>query len=248
MLYWADAETAKKLAVAWNDGAVAAHLAYPDRFYVLAALPMLNPDLAIEELDRVVKLPGVRGVYMGTNINTRDLDDPLFEPIFAHIEKLGLPVFLHPVQTIGGKRLDPYYLSNLLGNPFDTAIAACHLIFGGVMDRHPKLTVNLPHAGGSFPMLIGRIDRGWQIRQETKQLPQAPSKYLRRFTYDTISHSKPIMDFIVKEVGVDRIVVGSDYCFDMGLDRPLDIVSQLSLTTAQRNMVLHGNASTLFKM
>jgi len=90
MVYWADGELSHKLAIAWNDGAVAAHQAYPDRFVVLATLPMLDPDRAIDELSRVGKLPGVRGIYMGTNIDNHDLDDPLFEPIFTRIEALGL--------------------------------------------------------------------------------------------------------------------------------------------------------------
>jgi aminocarboxymuconate-semialdehyde decarboxylase len=150
MVYWADAELSHKLAKAWNDGAVAAHQAYPDRFVVLATLPMLDPDRAIDELDRVSKLPGVRGIYMGTNINNRDLDDPLFAPIFVRIEALDLPIFLHPLQTVGGMRLQPYYLNNLLGNPYDTAIAACHLIFGGVLDRHPRLKVNCRTPAGRY--------------------------------------------------------------------------------------------------
>jgi aminocarboxymuconate-semialdehyde decarboxylase len=109
MVYWADGELSQKLAVAWNDGAIAAHHAHPDRFVVLATLPMLDPDRATDELNRVSKLPGVRGVYMGTNIDNRDLDDPLFEPIFTRIEALGLPIFLHPLAPIvGGNRLQSF--------------------------------------------------------------------------------------------------------------------------------------------
>jgi aminocarboxymuconate-semialdehyde decarboxylase len=248
MVNWADGDLALRLSRAWNDDAMAAHKAHADRFVVLAMLPMLDPDRAIDELDRVGKLPGVRGIYMGTNIDNRDLDDPLFEPIFARIEAADLPVFLHPLQTIGGKRLGAFYLNNLLGNPFDTAIAACHLIFGGVMDRHPKLQVNLPHGGGAFPMLIGRIDHGWKVRSETKHLANAPSSYLRRFTYDTIAHSKPIMQFIISEVGADRVMIGSDYCFDMGYERPLELIEELRLSTAQRNMILGGTAAKLLKL
>ncbi len=105
--------------------------------------------------------------------------------------------------------MQSFYLGNLLGNPIDTAIAACHLIFGGVVDRHPNLLVNLPHAGGALPILIGRIDHGWKMRKEAKHLAQAPSSYLRRFTYDTISHSKPILEFVISQVGVDRVMTGS---------------------------------------
>ena len=248
MVNWADGDLALRLSRAWNDDAVAAHKAHPDRFVVLAMLPMLDPDRAIDELDRVSKLPGVRSIYMGTNIDNRDLDDPLFEPIFARIEAADLPVFLHPLQTIGGKRLGVFYLNNLLGNPFDTAIAACHLVFGGVMDRHPKLQVNLPHAGGAFPMLIGRIDHGWKVRNETKHLANAPSSYLRRFTYDTISHSKPVMEFVISQIGADRVMIGSDYCFDMGYERPLALIEELRLSTAQRNMILGGTAAKLLKL
>src|SRR5260370_35524521 len=159
MVYWADGEFSHKLAMTWNDGAIAAHQANPDRFVVLATLPRLDPDRAIDELNRVSKLPGVRGVYMGTNIDNHDLDDPLFEPIFSRIEALGLPVFLHPLAPIvGGNRLQPYFMNRMVAYPFDTTIAACHLIFGGGIDRHPNLPGTPPDAGGGLPALIGRLD------------------------------------------------------------------------------------------
>ena len=247
MLYWADEELSSKLARAWNDAASRAHQAYPTRLAAFLTLPMLYPDRALDELNRASKLPGMRGVYMGTNIANRDLDDPLFEPILAHIEALDLPVFLHPLETIGGDRLKPYFLSNLLGNPIDTGVAAAHLIFGGVLDRHPKLQICLPHGGGVLPMLMGRIDQGWRTRAELKHLPQAPSAYLQRFTYDTITHSKPAIELLVKEVGAERVMVGSDYCFTMGYDRPVEFLEQVDLTSAQRDMILGGNARRLLK-
>ena len=127
MAHWGDEEVSHKLARAWNDGASDAHVQYPTRLFGLLTLPMLFPDRAIDELNRASKLPGMRGVYMGTNINHRDLDDPLFEPIFARIEALDLPVFLHPLQVVGGPRTAPFNLSNILSFPFDTAIAACKI-------------------------------------------------------------------------------------------------------------------------
>jgi len=250
MVNWADADFSLKLSRTWNDAASEAHNAYPDRLAALMILPMLDPDRAIDELNRAAKLPGMSGVYVGTNVNNRDLDDPLFEPILAKIEQLNLPVFLHPLQTVGGERTKPWYLSNLLGNPFDAAIAACHLIFGGVLDRHPKLQICLPHGGGALPMLIGRIDHGAQVRAEIKplRLPQPPSAYMQRFTYDTIVHSKPAMEFLIREVGAERILLGSDYCFDMGYDRPVQFLEQINLTSAQRKMILGGNAARLLKL
>ena len=248
MVYWGDAELDHKLAAAWNDAASAAHQAYATRLVGFCALPMLYPDLAIEELNRACKLPGIRGVYMGTNINNKDLSDALFEPIWTRIEELDLPVFLHPIQPTGGERLRKFYLANLLGNPVEPAIAACHLIFGGVLDRHPKLRIGLPHGGGALLILMGRVDHGWQVRPEIKQLPKAPSAYLDRFYYDTIVHSKQIMEFVISTVGAERVMLGSDYCFDMGYERPLRLIEELRLSAAQRNMILGGTAAKLLKL
>jgi aminocarboxymuconate-semialdehyde decarboxylase len=211
-------------------------------------LPMLDRDRALDELNRAAKLPGMRGVYLGTNIDGRDRDDPMFEPIFKRIVQLDLPVFLHPIQPTGGKRLEFFLMHNALGFPFDTAIAACHLIFGGVLDRHPSLQVNLPHAGGVLPILIGRIDHGWKVRKENRHLAQAPSTYLRRFTYDTIAHSKPIMEFVISMVGADRVMIGSDYCFDMGYVQPIKFVDLLSLSPEQRKMILGTTAAKILKL
>ena len=174
----------------------------------------------------------------------------MFRPVFARIEALDLPIFLHPLKTTGGERLGvkPYYLNNLIGNPLDTAIAAAHLIFGGVMDRYPKLEVDLPHSGGVMPILMGRWDHGAKVRAELKSMPRPPSEYLRRFTYDTVSHSKPIMQFVISQVGVDRIMLGSDYCFDMGDDNPVETVNALGLEGEQRELVLHDTAAKLLKI
>jgi aminocarboxymuconate-semialdehyde decarboxylase len=248
MVYWGDENFSAKLTRTWNDAASAAHQEYPDRLFGFMSLPMLYPDRALDELNRASQLPGIRGVYMGTNIDGHDLDDPRFEPIFSRIEVLDLPVFLHPLKTVGGDRMSPFYLANLLGNPIDTAIAACHLIFGGVLDRHPKLRIGLPHAGGVLPILIGRIDHGWRVRPELKHLPAAPSTYLQRFTYDTIAHSKPIMEFVIKTVGAERIVMGSDYCFDMGYERPVQFLDQIDISSTERKMILGGNARELLKL
>jgi aminocarboxymuconate-semialdehyde decarboxylase len=249
MVYWSDGRLSLELAKTWNDAAVAAHKAHPTRFVVLATLPMLDPDRAVDELNRVSKLPGVRGVYMGTNVDGRDLDDPLFEPIFTRIEALDLPVFLHPLApAVGGKRLQPYSFPNLVAFPLDTTVAACRLIFGGVLDRHPKLEVTLPHAGGVLPTLIGRLDHGWRVIPAAKSCAQMPSAYLRRFTYDMITHSKPLMEYVISQVGVDRIMLGSDYCFEVGYDQPVQVVEELRLNSEQRKMILGGTAAKILKM
>jgi aminocarboxymuconate-semialdehyde decarboxylase len=249
MVFWADGELSAQLCRAFNDACNAAHAGHPDRFVGLAMLPMLDPPRALAELERVAKLPGIRGIYCSTTVWDRELGDPLFWPIYERIETLDLPIFLHPVKVIGLERLKPYYLSNFLGNPFDTAVGASHLIMSGVLDKFPRLKVNLPHAGGALPYLIGRLDHGAGVRPECKHLTQPPSHYLARFTYDTISHSYKAMDYLIGLVGAERILLGSDYCFDMGYDEPARFVRGIQgLSEAQRDAILGATAAELLKL
>jgi aminocarboxymuconate-semialdehyde decarboxylase len=249
MVYFAGSALGLRLARIVNDALSAAHTAFPDRFVGLATLPLQDPPLAKEELERAARLPGIRGVYFGTNVMGRELSDPAFLPIWEQIDALKLPVFLHPLNVIGAQRLAPYYLSNLLGNPFDTAVAASQLIFGGILDRFPKLTVCLPHAGGALPYLAGRLDRGHKVRAECAHLKRKPSTYLRRFTYDTISHAPEPLRYLIKLVGADRVMLGSDYCFDLGYDRPVEVVTRLSgVSRADQGRILGSNAAKLLHL
>lgn len=250
MIYWAPPELQHRLAHAWNDAASAAHEAHPQRFVGLVTLPMGYPDRAVEELNRASRLPpGIRGVYLGTNIDDVDLDDPRFVPVSARIEVLGLPVFLHPLKTLDrSDRMTRYDLANIIGNPLDTAIACAHLIFGGVLDRFPKLDICLPHAGGVVPILMGRWDHGAKVRKELAHVTRPPSDYLRRFTYDTVAHSPKIMKFVIDAVGIDRVMLGSDYCFDMGDTQPVEVVDALGLSDKERHMVLRETAPALLKV
>jgi aminocarboxymuconate-semialdehyde decarboxylase len=249
MVDWADPDLGVELARVVNDALSAAHGTHPDRFVGLATLPMQDPKRAVEEVDRAARLPGIRGVYLATNINGRDLDDPAFAPVWERIAARRLPAFLHPMNVIGAQRLAPYYLGNLLGNPFDTAVAAARLIFGGVLDRFPTLSVCLPHAGGALPYLIGRLDRGQRVRPELRHMKRPPAAYLRRFTYDTISHAPASLGYLVQLVGADRVMLGSDYCFDLGVERPVDVLTRLAgLSRADRAKILSGNADKLLKL
>jgi len=249
MVYWAPPEFGLALSQAYNDAASRAHQKHPQRFLGAAMLPMQAPQLALKELERIAKLPGMRALYIATNINGTELDDKSFWPIYAKCEELGWPVMLHPVDTIGSDRTKKYYLRNLLGNPYDTGVAAAHLIFGGVLDAFPRLEVLLPHAGGTLPGLIGRLDRGTAVRPELKHMKQPPSAYLRRFTYDTIGHNDQILMNLIRMVGADRVMIGSDYCFDMGFELPVDVVERLTdLSAAERSQILGATAAKLLKV
>lgn len=245
MVYWASPGFGLALAQAYNDAASAAHRKHPDRFMGLAMLPMQDPPAALKELERAAKLPGMRGLYMATHVNETNLDDERFWDVYAKAEELGWTIFLHPTDTVGRERTSKYYLKNLLGNPYETGIAAASLVFGGVLDRFPKLEVNLPHAGGTFPWLIGRMDHGTKVRPELKHMKRLPSEYLRRFTYDTISHNDRLTRQLIELVGVDRVVVGSDYCFDMGRNDPVGDVERVAADDTERDMMLHRTPAKL---
>ena len=251
MVYWADGPTASRLSAAFNDAASAAHVAHPDRFVGCAMLPMQDTERALAELQRAAGLPGIKGVYMGTNIGGHELSDPMFFPVFELAAALRLPVLLHPLRVVGAERLAPFYLGNFLGNPFDTAIAAAHLVFGGVLDRLPKLEVCLPHAGGALPYLHGRLRHGQGVRPETKGRAKKPfSAYLRRFSYDIISHDAGALRYLVATVGADRVMLGTDFCFDMGYERPLSIIQAkaTALSRKDQDRVVRGNAARMLRL
>jgi aminocarboxymuconate-semialdehyde decarboxylase len=249
MVHWAPTAFGVKLAQTYNDELQRAHREYPKRFVGLATLPMQTPTTAVQELERIGRAPGIRGVYLATHINGKNLDEKDFWPVYAKCEELGLHVYLHPVDPVGAERMRRYYLRNFLGNPYDTGIAASSLMFGGVMDAFPKLEVVLPHAGGTYPALIGRMDHGITVRPETKHMKRPPSAYLRRFHYDTISHHVPLMTYLVNLVGADRVVLGTDHPADMSLVAPVPFVEKLpDLSSAQRDLILGGNAQRLLRL
>ena len=248
MVYWASPALGLALSQAFNDAASAAHRKHPERFFGLAMVPMQDPASALKELERASKLPGIKGMYLATNVNNQELDEKKFWDVYAKCEELGWTIFLHPVDTVGQDRTQRYYLKNLCGNPYDTGIAVAHLIFGGVLDRFPKLGFNLPHAGGTYPALVGRWDRGTKVRPELKHMKQPPSAYLRRFTYDTIGHDDRINQNLVRMVGADRVTLGSDYCFDMGLDDPRATVGRLDISEKEKAQICGENASKLLRL
>jgi aminocarboxymuconate-semialdehyde decarboxylase len=249
MVYWADADLGLRLARAVNDAMAEAIRARPDRLTGLATLPMQAPDAAVAEVGRAVTTLGLRGVYLGTNVRSTDLDDPSLTPVFARIAELGVPIFLHPLNVLGGPRVGAYYLHNLLGNPFDTAVAAARLVFGGVFDRFPSLRVCLPHAGGALPYVLGRLDRGYRVRPECRHLPRPPSAYLEHFFFDTIAHSPDALRYLIGLVGAERVMLGSDYCFDMGYDDPVGALAAVgSLSPDDRARILGGNARRLLRL
>jgi aminocarboxymuconate-semialdehyde decarboxylase len=248
-VYWAEPARGAALARLVNDAMIEAHTAYPTRFVGCATLPIQAPELAVKELERLAGSRAIRGAYMPTSFAGKELSDPSLFPIYAKCQQMNLPILLHPDQAaaaMGAARLQKFYLANMLGNPFDSAIAASYLVFGGVMDRFPTLNIVLPHAGGAVPYLAGRLQHGQAVRPETQGVAQKPfMEYVRRFYYDTITHSPELLRFLIDLVGMDHVMLGSDYCFDMGSERPRDVIDALQLRRPDRDRLYSGNAARI---
>jgi len=249
MVYWAPPAFGLKLSQAYNDACAAAYKEYKGRFRGTIMLPLQAPDLAVKELERASKLPGMCSAYMAMHVDGKNLHDKPLWPVWEKCEELGMPVSLHPVNPLGIDRMREFHMRNLCGNPYEAGVAAASLIFGGVLDAFPKLEVLLPHAGGTFPWLIGRYDNGVATRKELAHMKQPASAYLRRFYYDTISHEPKIIRYLVDLVGADRIVIGSDYNFDAGYPQPVDFVEKIpGLTGKERKLILGENAARFLKL
>jgi aminocarboxymuconate-semialdehyde decarboxylase len=226
-----------------NEGLADAVGTHPSRLRFLASVPLPWGEAAVSVLqDAVIRL-GAAGSMIGTNVCASNLDDPRLEPFWAASAQLGRPVELHPVNVAGADRLGGYQLANFLGNPFDTTVAAASLIFGGVLDRHPNLDVILVHGGGYLPYAAGRMTHGRRARNIAPDLQQEPIDYLGRFHYDTIVYDARLLPVLSGLVGIERIVLGSDYPFDM---EPPDIVATVTAAFGSDALqVLAGNAHDL---
>jgi len=220
--------------------------AHPDRFHAIGTLPMQAPKLAADELRHAVSKLGLRGAQIGSNVAGKNLDDPELEPVWATAAELDAFILLHPINVAGVDRLSSYYLNNLIGNPLDTTIAAACLVFSGVLERHPSLKICLSHGGGFVPYQAGRFLHGWHVRKEPKsKLPRPPTESLGRFYFDTIVHSKDVLEFLVGNAGVDRVLLGSDYPFDMGMPDGVLQVRGLPIPTGDQASILGGRAKAL---
>jgi len=243
--YLYDHEPALALACATIQNEQIAKLvaAHPDRFLGIATLPMQAPELAAAELRRAVRTLKLRGAMIGSNVMGRNLDHPELEPLWAAASELDVMLLVHPVNVGAADRLRSYYLNNLIGNPLDTTIAAACLVFGGVMERHPKLKICLVHGGGFVPYQAGRWAHGWHVRPEPKvNIKQSPEPWIDRFYYDTILHSQKNLEFLIGSAGPKRVLLGSDYPYDMGTGECVRQVRALSITEADKATVLCAQA------
>lgn len=231
-----------------NDALAAACARLPDRFVPLASVPLQDPPAAARELERAAHL-GLRGVEIPPNVLGQGLDEPQFEVFWEAAEALHMVVCMHPFEAAPHGMLARYGLGNLVGNLYDTGLAAALLIYGGVLERHPALRVVLYHGGGAFPSLIGRLDMGYRTNPECQAaIPRPPSTYVNQFAFDSITFRQDMLRYLINTYGPDHLVVGSDYPLPAGLVHPVAEVKALGLDPETEDAVLGGNASRLLRL
>jgi aminocarboxymuconate-semialdehyde decarboxylase len=245
--YWADPGLARTVCRLANEG-VAAHCAQaPGRLHGLGLVPLQHPALMVELLRHALGL-GLKGVEISSHAPGRDLSDPAYEPFWAHAAETGAVVFLHPFGCTLDERLDRWYLSNIVGQPVENAVALSHLIFSGVLDRHPHLRLLAAHGGGYLPTYTGRADHGWRLRPDVRGCAEPPSAYLRRIWFDSLVYHPAALAALIDAAGTSQVVLGSDHPFDMGVDDPLDRLRAALPEGPALDAVRGGNALHLFDL
>jgi aminocarboxymuconate-semialdehyde decarboxylase len=215
--YWANPKDCAELSRFLNDHIAELVQQYPKHYIGLGTIPMQDTEEAIKELERIKSI-GLVGIQIGSNINDKNLSEDEFFPIFEACSRLGLAVMIHPWQMMGFDSMKKYWLPWLVGMPAETSRAACSMIFGGVLERLPKLRVCFSHAGGSFLPTLGRIEHGFNCRPDLVAIdnPVNPREYVGKFWVDSITHDIDALKYILNMQGSKRVCLGSDYPFPLG--------------------------------
>jgi aminocarboxymuconate-semialdehyde decarboxylase len=231
-----------------NDEIAGMARQWPQRFAGLGTVPMQDPKAALAELERGMTQLGLKGIEINDHVNGKTLEEAEYRPFWKAAEQMGAVVFFHQAgETLVSARSKSYHLPNSIGNLVDRAVTFATLVHGGVMDAHPNLKIVLGHGGGYTCYGIGRMDHAWKVRAEAREhIKTPPSTYLRRFHYDCIVYTEDALRFLIDTVGVDRVVFGTDWPYDMALDWPVSWVLEMqSLTKDEKDAILYRNLERL---
>jgi len=241
--YWAKPLDTLDLSKFLNDHIAAIVQRWPTRFIGLGTIPMQEPELAIQELERCKRI-GMVGIQIGTHVNGMNLGEPRFLQVFQACQELGMAVFVHPWDMMGAERMDKYWMSWLVGMPVETTTAITSMIFSGLLERLPRLRVAFAHGGGSFPATLGRIEHGFIMRPDLCAVDNDvnPREYLGRFWIDALVHDPTVLRLVVDQMGADRVAMGTDYPFPLGELVPGELIRSMSYDDPTKELLLGGAA------
>ncbi|MEU6196689.1 amidohydrolase family protein [Streptomyces sp. NPDC047061] len=245
--YWAGSRLAENVCRLANEGTAAHCAKAPDRLHGLGLVPLQFPDLTVELLDHALD-QGLKGVEISSHAPGRELSDPAYEPFWTRAEETRALVFLHPFGCTLDERLDQWYLSNTVGQPVENAVALSHLVFSGVLDRHPDLKLIAAHGGGYLPTHLGRSDHAWRVRPDARSCAREPSSYLKQLYFDSLVHDPFVLRELLRAAGARRVLLGSDFPFDMGTEDPLSALRAADLPDDDFHAVRGGNAAALLDL
>ncbi|MBS0574898.1 MAG: amidohydrolase [Proteobacteria bacterium] len=242
--YWAKPHHALELHQALNDHTAAICRSHPRHYAGIGTVPLQSPRLAIQELERCMDQLDLQGVQIGSHVNDWNLDAPELFDFFRAASELGAAILVHPWDMMGKDSMPKYWLPWLVGMPAEQARAACCLIFGGVLERLPKLKVCFAHGGGAFPYTIGRIEHGFKMRPDlvATDNPRNPREYLPRMYFDSWVADDRALRYLLDTVGVERVMMGTDYPFPLGEQQPGSYIDGLGLDDGGKARLYHGTA------
>jgi aminocarboxymuconate-semialdehyde decarboxylase len=250
--YWTDPGMGQELARAVNERLAQIVSRHPERFVALGTVPLQDVSLAVQELTYCVETLGLRGVEINPSVRGMDLTDARLslEKFFQKAAELDIVLFMHPIGFTHGERLSDHYFNNVIGNPLETTVAASHLILDGVMERHPKLKVVLPHAGGYLAHYWARMDHAYKARSDCRgRMKKKPSSYLEKFYFDTITFDRTMLRQLIERFGPEHVLLGTDYPYDMGMEQPLEFIGGVPGVSAKaRNEIMGLNTARLLKI
>lgn len=248
-MYRAEIGAARAAARVQNEGIAEAVKASGGRLLGNATLPLQDKEAALEELRYAVDVLGLSGIEIGTNIGGRNLDDESLYPIYERAEDLGMPIFIHPNDIMAPDRHKKYYSPIVVGTLAETTLAITSIVFGGILDRFPRLRLIFSHGGAAVPYQAGRLEHASRVREECRGLKRSVSEYLKTLYYDSVLFKREALEYLVREVSASQVLLGTDYPFNMGDPDAHRLVESLGgLSRGEREMILAENARRLYRL
>ena len=218
----ADPEDALRLSMMINDEISGMVRKNPDKFLGFATIPMNDPTLATKEIRRTVTDLGFKGIVISSNTQGKFYDGEEYDVVFETLERLKVPVFIHPSEPVTGKQIgQDYKLTLIFGWPFDTTLSVSRLVFSGLLEKYPDLKIIAAHGGGMIPFFAGRIEMLAKVAAGGgKRISvEKPTEAFKKLYYDAAFFNADSLELLARFAGPDHIVYASDYPFGQNLGR-----------------------------